>query len=33
VARLRNLSLEQVAEATTSNFFNLFKYAIRPTRQ
>jgi TatD DNase family protein len=30
VARLRSLSLEQVAEATTANFFNLFKYAHRP---
>ena len=30
VARLRNLSLEQVAEATTANFFNLFKHAHRP---
>ena len=30
VARLRSLSFEQVAEATTANFFNLFKYAHRP---
>ncbi|MGB8239930.1 MAG: TatD family hydrolase [Azonexus sp.] len=30
VAQLRSLSLEQVAEATTANFFNLFKYAHRP---
>ena len=30
IARLRSLSLEQVAEATTANFFNLFKYAHRP---
>ena len=27
LARLRSLSLEQVAEATTANFFNLFKHA------
>ncbi|MGV0975655.1 MAG: TatD family hydrolase [Azonexus sp.] len=32
VARLRNLSLEQVAEATTANFFNLFKNAHRPVQ-
>lgn len=32
VARLRDLSLEQVAAATTSNFFNLFKHALRPTQ-
>lgn len=30
VARLRRLSLEQVAEATTANFFSLFKHALRP---
>ena len=30
LARLRGLSLEQVAEATTANFFNLFKHASRP---
>jgi len=30
VARLRRLSPEQVAEATTANFFNLFKHALRP---
>jgi len=32
VARLRNLSLDQVAEATTANFFNLFKHAHRPVQ-
>jgi TatD DNase family protein len=32
VARLRNLSLEQVAEATTANFFNLFKNTHRPVQ-
>ncbi|HQR58642.1 MAG TPA: TatD family hydrolase [Azonexus sp.] len=30
VARLRGLSPEQVGEATTTNFFNLFKHALRP---
>lgn len=30
LARLRRLSPEQVAEATTANFFNLFKHALRP---
>ncbi|MGB4911119.1 MAG: TatD family hydrolase [Candidatus Dechloromonas phosphoritropha] len=30
VARLRALSPEQVGEATTNNFFNLFKHALRP---
>jgi TatD DNase family protein len=30
IARLRSLSFEQVAEATTANFYNLFKYAHRP---
>ncbi|MBL8419050.1 MAG: TatD family hydrolase [Dechloromonas sp.] len=30
VARLRKLSPEQVAEATTTNFFRLFKHALRP---
>ena len=30
VARLRGLSPEQVGEATTTNFFNLFKHAPRP---
>jgi TatD DNase family protein len=30
VARLRALSPEQVGEATTTNFFNLFKHAQRP---
>ena len=30
VARLRRLSPEQVAEATTANFFSLFKHALRP---
>lgn len=32
VARLRSLSLEQIGEATTANFFNLFKHALRPIR-
>jgi TatD DNase family protein len=30
VARLRGLSAQQVGEATTSNFFNLFKLALQP---
>lgn len=30
IARLRNLSLEEVGAATTDNFFNLFKHARRP---
>lgn len=30
IARLRELSPEQVGEATTANFFNLFKDATRP---
>ena len=30
LARLRRLSPEQVAEATTANFLNLFKHALRP---
>ena len=30
VARLRGLDLEAVAEATTDNFFNLFRAARRP---
>jgi len=30
VARLRFLSPEQVGEATTANFFNLFRHALRP---
>jgi TatD DNase family protein len=30
VSRLRSLTLEQVADATTANFFNLFKSAHRP---
>ncbi|HQU79957.1 MAG TPA: TatD family hydrolase [Azonexus sp.] len=32
IARLRTLSLEEVSEATTANFFNLFKHAVRPTQ-
>ena len=32
IARLRNLSLDEVSEATTANFFNLFKHALRPIR-
>jgi TatD DNase family protein len=31
IGRLRNLSLEEIGEATTANFFNLFKHAVRPT--
>ena len=30
IARLRGISLEEVAQATTDNFFRLFKTAIRP---
>lgn len=30
IARLRGLSAEQLAEATTDNFFRLFKHAKRP---
>jgi len=30
IARLRELSPEAVSQATTDNFFNLFKHAIRP---
>ena len=32
IARLRTLSLEEVSEATTANFFNLFKHAVRPEK-
>lgn len=32
VARLRSLSPDQIGEATTANFFNLFKHALRPIR-
>ena len=31
IGRLRNLSLNEVGEATTANFFNLFRHAVRPT--
>lgn len=31
IARLRSLSLEEIGEATTANFYSLFKHAIRPT--
>jgi TatD DNase family protein len=31
IGRLRNLSFDEVSEATTTNFFNLFRYAVRPT--
>lgn len=30
IARLRGISLEDVASATTDNFFRLFKHAVRP---
>ena len=30
IARLRNLSLEEVSEITTANFFKLFKHAFLP---
>jgi len=30
LAELRNISLEELASATTNNFFNLFKGAVRP---
>ena len=30
IARLRGISLEEVAQATTDNFFRLFKTAVRP---
>jgi TatD DNase family protein len=32
IARLRKLSLNEVSDATTANFFNLFKHAVRPTK-
>lgn len=32
IARLRKLSLEEVSDATTANFFNLFKHAVRPEK-
>lgn len=32
IARLRKLSLEEVSDATTANFFNLFKHAVRPQK-
>ena len=31
IGRLRNLSLDEISKATTANFFNLFRYAVRPT--
>jgi len=32
IARLRSLSLEEVSQATTDNFFRLFKQASRPSK-
>lgn len=32
IARLRKLSLDEVSDATTANFFNLFKHAVRPEK-
>ena len=32
IARLRKLSLGEVSDATTANFFNLFKHAVRPPK-
>ena len=32
IARLRKLSLEEVSDATTANFFNLFQHAVRPPK-
>lgn len=31
IGRLRDLSLEDIGRATTNNFFNLFKHAVRPS--
>lgn len=31
IAKLRDCTVEEIAEATTENFFNLFKQATRPT--